>query len=237
VLQAAGADPEARHVEFTGLDEVERHGATFGFGGSITMDKALGDEVLLATEQDGVPLQPAHGFPLRALVPGWIGARSVKWLGRITVRREPSENYFQTRAYRVRRDPDPARPTDVRDGTPLSVMNLNSVITAPSPDVTLAAGPVVLRGWAVGAEGAPVTAVECSADGGATWRAAEFAAPAQRWSWTQWQCTIDLPPGRHELTVRAHDGTGVAQPRSPRETWNAKGYMNNAWHHVAVIVR
>src|SRR5207302_10976444 len=95
VLDAAGPEAEARHVELTGLDEAERHGRRFNFGGSIPLDKAQQPEVLLAYEMNGRPLPAVHGGPLRLVVPGYIGARSVKWLSRITVQEEPSESYFQ----------------------------------------------------------------------------------------------------------------------------------------------
>src|SRR4051812_49163401 len=71
LLNDLGVAPGARHVEFVGLDCVERLGARFGFGGSIDLDKALSPEVLLATSLNGEPLPPDHGFPLRAVVPGW----------------------------------------------------------------------------------------------------------------------------------------------------------------------
>ncbi len=112
LLQAVGVAERARYVEFLGLDQVERHGHEFGFGGSIDLTKALSAEVILATELNGAPLPPVHGFPLRAVVPGWIGARSVKWLGRITLLEEPSSNYFQSSAYRMQREINPLDPRD-----------------------------------------------------------------------------------------------------------------------------
>jgi len=69
VLDAAGVDAArgATDVEFIGLDQVERHGHTFGYGGSIPLDKARADEVLIAWAMNGKPLEPVHGFPLRAV--------------------------------------------------------------------------------------------------------------------------------------------------------------------------
>ncbi len=235
VLDAAGVLPDARHIEFTGLDAVERHGEVFGFGGSIDAGKARDPDVLLAWEQNGVALAPQHGFPVRTVVPGWIGARSVKWLGRITASVEPSSNYFQTRAYRVQRTADPALPTDVTSGVPLSAMTLNAVILDPAPGAAVAAGPLVLRGWAIGAGGAEVTRVECSTDGGASWQRASLATQRARWSWCLWEITVELAPGTHTLLVRAEDATGVSQPSDVRDAWNVKGYLNNAWHRLEVV--
>src|SRR5690606_5247638 len=73
VLERAGVRHDATHVEFIGLDQVERNGAVFGFGGSIPLSKAMGEEVLLVDRMNGGPLPPAHGYPLRVVVPGYYG--------------------------------------------------------------------------------------------------------------------------------------------------------------------
>ncbi len=234
VLLASGLLPEVQHIEFTGLDAVDRHGQRFGFGGSITRDKALEPEVLLAFELNGQPLSPTHGFPVRTLVPGWIGARSVKWLGRISASAARSTNYFQTHAYRVQRESDAAHPGDVTGGVAIDEITLNSVMLDPSPGERLAAGPVVLRGWAIGTGACAISAVECSTDGGAQWHAATLDAVRDRWTWTRWEATVVLAAGHHSLIVRAVDETGARQPSDVADVWNVKGYLNNAWHRVAI---
>ena len=233
VLRAAGLKDGCRHVEFTGLDEVERQDV-FGFGGSIDLTKALAAEVLLATELNGEPLPPEHGFPLRAVVPGWIGARSVKWLGRIRVLGEPSSNYFQSKAYRLQRELNPSDPRDVTGGVALREVPLNSVILAPGTNQTIPAGRLQVRGWAMGSGGCPLRTVELSADAGHTWRPARITQTGESWAWSFWEGEFELPRGRHVLAVRATDGSGTTQPATVRETWNVKGYNNNAWHQVAV---
>jgi sulfite oxidase len=235
VLRAAALSDDARHVQFTGLDQVERKGRHAGFGGSIDVTKALDPDVLLAFAMNGETLPPAHGFPLRAVVPGWIGARSVKWLGRIAAAAEPSDNYFQTEAYRVLRTQDPARPRDVTAGTPLAGLTINSVILDPAPGQRIAPGSVTVRGWAIGSEGHAVTRVEISPDDGHTWSDAVLAPDAGRWTWTRWEARIQLGPGPRSLVVRATDAAGATQPPLVRDTWNVKGYLNNAWHRVGVI--
>jgi sulfite oxidase len=70
VLQAARLGTGAAHVAFTGLDRCTEEGEVIPFGGSIPLTKALGPEVLLADEMNGKPLPPAHGYPIRVVVPG-----------------------------------------------------------------------------------------------------------------------------------------------------------------------
>ncbi|HEX3234021.1 MAG TPA: sulfite oxidase [Gemmatimonadales bacterium] len=234
ILQAVGPADGASHVEFIGLDRVERQGEQFGFGGSIDLAKALSAEVLLADQLNGVPLPPAHGFPLRAVVPGWIGARSVKWLGNIRLSAEPSPNYFQSRAYRFQRQIDPSDARDVTAGVALSAVPLNAVILYPTAGQVVPAGEVVARGWAMGSEGRPVTAVELSADGGDTWAHAPISAGEKAWTWSFWEAALQLAPGCHALAVRATDSGGETQPPTLSATWNVKGYNNNAWHRVEI---
>jgi sulfite oxidase len=235
LLRAAGPLAEAQHVGFLGLDQVERHGHTFGFGGSVPLEKALGEENLLAMQLNGAPLPREHGYPVRGLIPGYIGARSVKWLTEIVLLREPSTNYFQAHAYRVLREPDPDDPRDVTRGEPLGSVALNSVIVTPGAGERLAAGTVDIVGWALAPSGRQVTRVELSGDGGLHWQPAALH-PADRhgWAWCHWSSTLHLTPGAHTLVVRARDSAGGTQPPELREVWNAKGYANNAWHRVVV---
>jgi sulfite oxidase len=234
VLDAAGISPGGGHVELVGLDRVERHGDVFGFGGSIDLEKARSPEVILATRLNGEPLAPEHGFPLRAVVPGWIGARSVKWLGRILVRESPSRNYFQESAYRVQRTADPSRPRDVTAGDELSEVPVNAVIVEPLDSDSVAAGTVRVKGWAIGTGGSRLTRVDLSSDEGRSWTEARITARGSDWTWSMWEAALDLEPGRHTIVVRAGDESGAVQPPSVTDTWNVKGYVNNAWHRIAV---
>lgn len=236
LLQAIGVKGEARHVELIGLDRVERHGREFGFGGSIDLAKAQSDEVLLATHLNGAPLPPAHGFPLRAVVPGWIGARSVKWLGRMNLRRDPTDNYFQTQAYRVQRELNPRDPRDVSAGTALTEVPVNSVIVHPEPNQLLAAGRTIVRGWAMGSAARLITRVEVTTEGQDEWVPARILPQESAWTWAFWEAELDLEPGQYVLCVRASDSSGATQPSDVRDAWNVKGYVNNAWHRVPVRV-
>jgi sulfite oxidase len=224
VLATAGVQAGAAHVSFTGLDTVVREGQTFGFGGSIPLAKALDPDTLLVTRMSGEPLPPVHGGPLRVVVPGYLGARSVKWLGAITVQAEPSTNYFQRRAYCI-------------ENVMLGEHAPNSVICWPLMGSAHPAGALPVLGYAVSGE-QPIERVEVSVDGGCRWQAAHFLDDGQhRWGWRLWSATVEAVPGEHELLARAFDSGGRTQPRETGPLWNAKGYANNAWHRVGVKIQ
>jgi sulfite oxidase len=235
VLLAAGVQPEAAHVAFTGADDVMRHGHTFGYGSSIALEKALSEEVLLADVMNGEPLTPVHGFPLRAVVPGFIGARSVKWLTHISVQAEPSDNYFQAKAYRLFAPHITPETVQWEAGLPLSEQSLNAVICEPQTNAVLPAGQVQVRGWAVAGGQRRVARVDVSADGGSTWQTAALSGD-EAWTWQFWEVAVTLPRGETELVVRAWDTAANTMPEHAASVWNFKGYMNNAWHRVRVMV-
>jgi sulfite oxidase len=234
VLNAAGLAEGAAHVAFVGLDSVAKQGQTFGYGGSIPLEKALGREVLLADEMNGSALPPVHGFPLRVIVPGFIGARSVKWLGRIEVRSVPSDNYFQ-RAYRLFAPHIALETARPEDGTVLGENSLSAVICDPEPGASLAVGPVTIRGYALAGGNRKVARVDVSADGGRTWATANLE-PDEPWTWQFWEIRLTLGRGPAELVARSWDTAGNTQPELLEAVWNCKGYMNNAWHRVPVTV-
>ncbi len=235
LLQTAEPLPEARHVELAGLDTSERQGEKLTFAGSLPLDKARGPEVLLADRMNDQPLPAVHGFPLRAVVPGWIGARSVKWLHRITLRATPSESYYQTHAYRM--FPAAVGPHDVRweEGIPLGELAVTCLITHPNPEETMSVRRVPVRGIALSGGGRGVARVEVSTDGGRKWIAAELGPQDSPWTWRFWEVEVELRRGRQEIVARAWDSAAHTQPESAAALWNFKGYMNNSWARVRVL--
>ncbi len=234
VLARAGVRPEAAHVEFIGLDSCKTEKGETPFGGSIPLDKALDPAVLLAWEMNGEPLPAAHGFPLRAVVPGYLGARSVKWLGRVVVRAAPSDNFYHADDYRLL--PPDARPTDSERGFPLGEMSVNAAILAPEDGAHVAAGTVGFTGYATAGGTRTVERVELTTDGGATWTEARFLDPARPGAWRRWAAELALADGPHTVAVRAWDSAANTQPERAESVWNARGYMHHAWHRVGLTV-
>jgi sulfite oxidase len=236
VLLAAGISVGARHLAFLGIEDVIRHGEQVGFGGSIPLEKGMSPEVLLAYEMNGEPLTPAHGYPLRVVTPGYIGARSVKWLARILVQAEPSENYFQAHAYKLFPPDVDAESADWAAGLMLGELSVNAVICRPMAGAVLNAGPVLVEGYAMAGGTRTIQRVDVTADGGKSWVSAELLGEPKPGVWRFWQAEVNLPEGQHELAARAWDSSANTQPEAAGPLWNFKGYMNNAWHRVTIRV-
>ena len=238
VLHAAGVHPaEGLHVAFAAPDVAPEAVPVQSYGSSIPLTKALSAEVLLAWQMNSQPLPRAHGGPVRVVVPGYIGARSVKWVTAITVQPVPSQNYFQALDYRLLppdTDPDTAAPGE---GISLSSLPLNCDILVPDDDAEISAGPLTIRGWALTGDGGSVARVDVSLDDGRTWQQANLEPAISRWAWRQWSITVETQPGPLSVTARAWDDTGVTHPESPASLWNPRGYGNNAWAHITASAR
>ncbi|MGI8780653.1 MAG: sulfite oxidase [Solirubrobacteraceae bacterium] len=231
VLALAGPLAGAAHVGFDGADLCPEAKPAQRFGGSIPLDKACRPEVLLAWSMNGEPLSAVHGAPLRVVVPGYIGARSVKWLERIEVRAEPWDGYFQHVVYRLL--PEEGAPGPGA-GLPLGLVALNADVLAPADGATVAAGAVEVRGYAFAGGERHVARVDVSLDGGASWVQAELLDDLGRWAWRQWRLTVELVRGDHEILVRAWDSSAATQPEDEAALWNPKGYVNNARPRIRV---
>ncbi len=237
VLTAAGLSEQAEHVAFAAPDVSELAQPAQPYGSSIGVKKALSPEVLLAWSVNGQALPPIHGAPVRVVVPGFVGARSVKWVERITARREPSDNYFQATAYRLlpaEADPSTAGPGD---GLSLGAMAINAEFLAPAVGAAVVAGPLGVIGYAVAGDDRGIARVDVSADGGDTWVQADLGEELSPWAWRHWRTTLDLSPGEVEITARAWDTSAGVQPESARHLWNPKGYVNTSWARLLLTVR
>ncbi len=238
VLMQARVGKGARYAAFTGLDEIEGDGGSFNYGGSIPLQKALEPEVLLAYEMNGEPLAREHGFPLRVVAPGYIGARSVKWLSSISLQKEPSDNHFQTHEYKLFSPNVTEETADPSEGMMLGELQVNAAICEPEDGARLSAGQISVRGYAIAGGGRRVGRVDVSTDGGRTWSQTDLREGADDpWAWSLWEATLELGPGEHRIVARALDSSAATQPATAAEVWNFKGYANNSWHGVKVTAR
>jgi sulfite oxidase len=238
VLAAAGAHhDDGLHVAFQALDIAQEARPVQPYGSSIPLSKAMSPEVLLAWQMNSEPLPRAHGGPVRVVVPGYIGARSVKWVTAVTVQAGPSENYFQSLDYRILPPDADADTVGAGEGIALSSLALNCDILDPTDDDRVPRGQLTIRGYGIAGDGRSVERVDVSLDEGLTWRQADLHRAPSKWSWRPWSLTVDVPAGPLSITARAWDDTGAAQPESAASLWNPRGYGNNAWARVALSVR
>jgi sulfite oxidase len=233
VLQRAGLKPTAKHAMFRGLDEVP--GKVPPFIRSIPIEKALDSDTLIATHMNGSPLTKHHGFPARALVPGWIGAASCKWLTEIKVLDAEFVGNFMSLGYRLPNQPvkpgDAVKPEDTH---PLTALSVKSVIAGPSDGTSLKAGKLVVHGAAWAGE-ADIAKVEISTDAGATWNPAKLGRDQSHYAWRLWSFHWKASkPGDYAILSRATDTQGRTQPSTP--AWNPSGYLYNAIDQVKIHV-
>lgn len=234
LLRKAGLKSAAKHLWFEGLDTVALKDRQTAFGGGVPIEKAMRPETILALEMNGRPLSREHGFPARTIVPGFIGARSVKWLGKIVVADRPSENNFLARDYKM--FPPEATPETVKPEQfgPIYEMVLGSAICSPSPGDKVRAGVLQVKGYAIspGEPGARVARLEVSADGGKSWKEARLSDRKGDFTWQLWEVEVNVSSGESTLVARAIDSKGRTQPE--KAAWNFKGYLNDSWHRVTV---
>jgi sulfite oxidase len=220
-------------VAFVGADCSSESDPAQRFAGSVPLEKAQRPEVLLAWEMNGEPLPMVHGGPLRAVIPGYIGARSVKWLQQVELRADPCDGYFQATVYRLLRPGE--RPAPGR-GIELGDILLNADVMSAGGGPAGSGSQLELRGYALAGGGRSVARVEVSCDGAATWQEAQLLDDLGPWAWRLWSLRVELPPGEHQILVRAWDTSGATQPESPATVWNPKGYMNTAWGRMQITV-
>jgi DMSO/TMAO reductase YedYZ molybdopterin-dependent catalytic subunit len=205
VLERAGLQPGATQVVGRSVD-----GFTVGFAPEVVFD---GREPMIALAMNGDPLPAAHGFPARLIVPGLYGyVSATKWLSEIELTTwDGFDAYWVPRGW--------AKTAPIKTQSRIDL-----------PRRRVAAGPVTVAGVAWAPRDG-VAAVEVAADGG-DWVPGSLTEPLSSHAWVQWQATLDLAPGAHQVAVRATDGTGYIQTaeHAPPRPDGATG------HHTVRIV-
>src|SRR5256885_8697285 len=204
LLQRAEVANNAREIILEGADngtiaEPPRPAGKINFARSLPVEKALND-VLLAHSMNGQPLTAAHGFPLRAIVPGWYAMASIKWLQRVIVTDQPFTGYYQTIDYAYWQ-----RRAKVAELIPLSEMQIKAEIAKPAEGETVPANSSVRVHGAAWMSDGEITKVELSTDGGSSWKEANLLGEPKPNAWRLWEFNWQTPvaPGNQTLIARA----------------------------------
>jgi DMSO/TMAO reductase YedYZ molybdopterin-dependent catalytic subunit len=233
VLDEAGVLGGAVEVLLEGADRGNERGADgeMGYSMSLSMEKALHPDTILAYDMNGERLPQEHGYPLRAVVPGWFGMTAVKWLTGIKVLSQPFRGFHQTEYYvYVSEGQDNGSPKER-----VTSLQVKSFVTWPGRGQYLPVGRHEIRGTAWSGNG-PVAKVEVSTDDGRTWKIASLEESESPYAWRQWTSTWDATkPGFYLVRARATDEMGNIQPVKAR--WNFRGFANNSIHAVPVQIR
>ena len=237
LLKAASPASDATRVLLEGADSgsLMKGQPPFPFARIVPLEKCLAPESMVALKLNGQFLPQRHGFPARALLPGWYGMDSVKWLRRIVLLRglDWPESYYGSGM-------DLMYQRWVRQGgreqitSRVTQLLVNSGIAFPSPGANLAAGQYSVWGFSW-AGPKPIRATEVSLDKGETWKAATLENTSRPFTWVKWSYQWSAEPGQHTLMSRAQDSAGRWQP-SRRPPERTDGYELNWYAAVNCVV-
>ncbi len=234
LLRAVGVQPGAAHVA--------GHGGDFGVIASaapvirsVPLAKAMEENTLIAFSMNDGPLPKIHGYPLRLVVPGWVGSASTKWVHTITLLDAPFKGTFMDSSYRVPRivvKPGEKMPAD---SISTEAWPVKSMITYPAPGAAIKAGkPMLIEGRAWVGEGA-IDKVELSFNEGASWQRAAINSGGDKYAWRIFSYEFwPRSAGYATVLARATDDQGNMQPIIT--AWNPLGYFWNGIHRVGFTV-
>jgi sulfite oxidase len=234
VLKKAGVKTAAVNVEMHAADRPL--GTMPAFVRQVPMAKAMHPDTLIAYEMNGQPIPLPHGAPLRAIVPGWEGAYSIKWLNALNVLAKDSESFWVATGYRYpTRRVAPGAAVDAKDMAPLTGLIVKSLITTPAEGSSHAVGKVAVGGFAWAGED-DIKAVDISIDNGATWRPARLTGEQARYAWRRFEFEFNAPrPESYLILARATDSKGIMQPAVSQ--WNPSGYLWNQYDSIRIEVK
>jgi DMSO/TMAO reductase YedYZ molybdopterin-dependent catalytic subunit len=237
ILNAAGIKADSVEVSFDGLDGPPLPSVP-DFVKSLTLDKAMEEDIIVAYEMNGKALPMLNGFPARLIVPGWFATYWVKSLSTITVLPKQFEGFWMKSAYRIPDDPCACVPpgSAPKKTIPINRLDTRSFIVEPSDGSALKVNkPVNLMGIAFSG-GYGIRDVIVSTDNGRTWNETKLGKDLGKYAWIQW--TYPWQPkktGKYTLMVRATNSIGQSQPFEP--LWNPAGFMRNNIEKIEVTVR
>ncbi|KDP46286.1 hypothetical protein JCGZ_10126 [Jatropha curcas] len=236
-----------KHVEFVSIDKCkEENGGPYK--ASIPLSQATNPEadVLLAYEMNGEPLNRDHGYPLRVVVPGVIGARSVKWLDSINIIAKECQGFFMQKDYKM--FPPSVDWDNINWSTRRPQMDfpVQCAICSLEDVTAIKPGKVKVSGYAASGGGRGIERVDVSIDGSKTWVEASrhqktgvsYIADdmtSDKWAWVLFDVAVDVPHST-EIVAKAVDSASNVQPENVQDIWNLRGILNTSWHRVQVRV-
>jgi DMSO/TMAO reductase YedYZ molybdopterin-dependent catalytic subunit len=234
ILKRAAVKSSGKFVVMNGADRPL--GAMPDFMRQVPIDKAMHADTLVAYEMNGQPIPQVHGFPLRAIIPGWEGAYSMKWLTGLRVIDREFDGFWVATGYRYpTKRVAPGSAVDPKDMAPLTGLVVKSLITKPLEGATLTPGKIDVAGFAWAGEG-DITRVDISTDHGASWQPAKLTGENARYTWRRFEFSFNAGKAESYLIMaRATDANGRSQPVNP--PWNPSGYLWNAPDSVRVEVK
>lgn len=258
ILISAGIDlGKARHVCFVGEEDLPNG----KYGTSVDIATAMDPigDVMIAYRQNDILLAPDHGYPVRVIIPGWIGGRMVKWLRKIEVTAEPSDNYyhfFDNRIMPPHVDAELAKAEGwwYKPEYLFNQLNINSAISKPEHGELIPMGKektYKCKGYAYTGGGRKITRVELTLDGGNLWKLCNVSYPEEvfssapkngrYWCWVFWEIEVSVLAlvralsNTGEIACRAWDEANNTQP--DKITWNLMGMGNNCHFRIKMGVK
>lgn len=222
------------------------------YAASIPLTKAMDPrgDVILAYEMNGEPLSRDHGFPLRCVVPGVVGARTVKWLGKITVSKNESDSHWQQNDYKAFSPSTDWDTVDFKTAPAIQNMPVTSAICTPNPlekQVKIVDDRMEVRGYAYSGGGNKIIRVDLTSDQGKSWVTADLeqlsdgenVGPGRHYAWTLWTAWVPVQQDQKviEIWSKAIDSNYNCQPETFRNTWNLRGVVANAYSRVRVSLQ
>ncbi|OVA17511.1 Oxidoreductase [Macleaya cordata] len=236
-----------KHVEFVSVDKCkEENGGPYK--ASIPLNQASNPEadVLLAYEMNGETINRDHGYPLRVVVPGVIGARSVKWLDSINIIAEECQGFFMQKDYKMFPPSVNWENIDWSTRRPQMDFPVQCVICSLEDVSVVKERKIAISGYAASGGGRGIERVDVSIDGGKTWveasRYQKSGVPyiaddisSDKWAWVFFKTQTEIPQNT-EIVAKAVDTSANVQPENVEVIWNLRGILNTSWHRVHVRV-
>jgi hypothetical protein len=234
VLKKAGPKAAGINIEMHGGDKPP--GTMPAFVRQVSMQKAMHPDTILAWDMNGQPLPVPHGAPLRAIIPGWEGAYSVKFLSTLNVLARDTDSFWYASGYRYpTKRVAPGAAVDAKDMEPLKGLAVKSLITTPAAGASVAPGKIAVGGFAWAGEN-DITKVDISTDNGATWLPARLSGEKANFTWRRFDFDFTATkPQSYLILSRATDSKGNSQPAVAQ--WNPSGYLWNQYDSVRVEVK